>query len=164
MMWTSHGGPAEESLKQCHSIRAHVQCRRGPAASLVSASIVAVLNNTRADATARDRCLRLLALPETVPLDSCTPRAMPSGMLPCCVLGVDTVESNFSSSCQVCHMTAEHAEAAAIVVDAAMLLLHCLCNICPCACAKPQRLTTATMIVVDMHRCRLLCVCMARES
>ena len=38
---------------------------------------------------------------------SCSPRAMPSKA--CCVLGVDAVESNFSSSCQVCHMTAGHA-------------------------------------------------------
>ena len=49
-------------------------------------------------------------------------------------------------------------EAAAIVVDAAMLLLHCLCNICPCACAKPQRLTTATMIVVDASMPVALCL------
>ena len=51
-------------------------------------------------------------------------------------------------------------EAAAIVVDAAMLLLH-LCNIfiCPaCACAKPQRLTTATMIVVDASMPVALCL------
>jgi len=49
-------------------------------------------------------------------------------------------------------------EAAAIVVDAAMLLLHCLCNICPCACAKPQRLTTATMIVVSASMPVALCL------
>ena len=49
-------------------------------------------------------------------------------------------------------------EAAAIVVDAAMLLLHCLCNICPGACAKPQRLTTATMIVVDASMPVALCL------
>ena len=50
-------------------------------------------------------------------------------------------------------------EAAAIVVDAAMLLLH-LCNIfiCPCACAKLQRLTTATMIVVDASMPVALCL------
>ena len=50
-------------------------------------------------------------------------------------------------------------EAAAIVVDAAMLLLH-LCNIfiCPCACAKPQRLTTATMIVVSASMPVALCL------
>merc|ERR1712070_995741 len=51
--------------------------------------------------------------------------------------------------------------AAAIVVDAAMLLvlLH-LCNIfiCPCACAKPQRLTTATIIVVDASMLVALCL------
>ena len=35
---------------------------------------MAVLHNARADATAGDRCLRLLALPETVPLDSCKTR------------------------------------------------------------------------------------------
>ena len=49
-------------------------------------------------------------------------------------------------------------EAAAIVVDAAMLLLHCLCNICPCACAKPQRLTTATMIVFSASMPVALCL------
>ena len=50
-------------------------------------------------------------------------------------------------------------EAAAIVVDAAMLLLHlCIIFICPCACAKSQRLTTATMIVVDASMPVALCL------
>ena len=39
-------------------------------------------------------------------------------------------------------------EAAAIVVDAAMLLLHCLCNICPCVHVQNHKLTTATMIEI----------------